>query len=345
MKKIVSSIGLLLGMLLLGPLSHAGMGVTVINKADSKAPITVFYPSSNPEASVQRAVFNIQAAVDGTPVQGNRRLIVFSHGSGGSPWPMSDLARTLVEAGFVVAMPEHEGDNYHDTHLQGPSTWKIRPSEISAAIDSLQRDPRFTSLIDFNHVGAYGSSAGGLTVLTLAGGQWSPANFKRFCSENMKENFPACMGLIFTLHGDMWDGLKIAIARIAHTLLFSDETMQSHNDPRIKAVVASMPMAAPLNMASMAKPRVAVGLIQADLDAWLAPRFHVGALRAVCSNCTLVADMPSAGHGSLLSPWPKELAQSITPMLVDPPNFLRSDVEVVYRKISQFFVEKLFVGQ
>ena len=258
---------------------------------------------------------------------------------------MSDLARSLVEVGFVVAVPEHDGDNYHDMHLQGPRTWKIRPSEMSAAIDSLQRDPRFASLIDFNQVGAYGSSAGGLKVLTLAGGQWSPANFKRFCSANMKENFPACMGLIFTLHGDMWDSLKIAVARIAHSLLFNDETMQSHNDPRIKAIIASMTMAAPLDMVSMTKPRIAVGLIQADLDAWLAPRYHVGALRAGCGNCTIVADMPSAGHGSLLSPWPKALAQSITPMLVDPPNFPRSEVDAVYKKISQFFVEKLFVGQ
>lgn len=341
MKKMI----VLISILLLGPLSHAAMGVTVINPADSKAPITVFYPSSSAETSIQRAVFNIQAAWQGQPVLGNRRLIVFAHGSGGSPWPMSDLARSLVDAGFVVAIPEHEGDNYHDTHLQGPSSWKLRPGEISLAIDTLQRDPRFGGLIDFNQVGAYGTSAGGLTVLTLAGGQWSPANFKRYCSAHMQESFPACMGLIFTLRGDMWDGLKIALSRIAHSLVFNDETLQKHDDPRIKAVIASMPMAVPLDMASMVKPRIPVGLIQADLDTWLTPRFHVGALRTVCTSCQTIAHMTTAGHGSLLSPWPQDLAQSLTPMLADPPLFNRAELPLVYKRMADFFSAQLLVGQ
>lgn len=341
MKKLFTSICILF----FSYLSHAAMGVTVINDAYNKAPITIFYPSSTPETPIQRAVFNIQGAWQGMPMLGNKRLIVFSHGSGGSPWPMSDLARSLVDASFVVAMPEHEGDNFHDMHLQGPRTWKIRPQEISQTIDAIQHDPRFASLIDFNQVGAYGSSAGGLTVLTLAGGQWSPANFQRHCSIHMQQDFPACMGLIFTLHGDMWDNLKITVARIAHKLLFSDETLQSHHDPRIKAVIASMPMAAPLDMASLAKPRIAVGLIQADLDAWLTPAFHIGAVRAVCTTCQTIADMSTAGHGSLLSPWPQELAQSITPMLVDPPNFDRAELPVVYKRMADFFSTQLLVGQ
>lgn len=82
-------------LLVLGPLSHAAMGLTVINNADNKAPITLFYPSSSPESSVQRAVFQIQAAWQGQPVLGNRRLIVFSHGSGGPPWPQ-DLAQSVT---------------------------------------------------------------------------------------------------------------------------------------------------------------------------------------------------------------------------------------------------------
>jgi predicted dienelactone hydrolase len=46
--------------------------------------------------------------------------VVISHGSPASPWVHSDLARTLVEAGFVVAMPEHFADNYKNDSEPGP---------------------------------------------------------------------------------------------------------------------------------------------------------------------------------------------------------------------------------
>ena len=54
----------------------------------------------------------MEAAVDGATLPGNRRPVVISHGSPASPWVYFDLARTLVERGFVVAMPEHFADNY-----------------------------------------------------------------------------------------------------------------------------------------------------------------------------------------------------------------------------------------
>jgi hypothetical protein len=43
-----------------------------------------------------------------------------TQGSPASPCVYSDLARTLVEAGFVVAMPEHLADNYKDDSEPGP---------------------------------------------------------------------------------------------------------------------------------------------------------------------------------------------------------------------------------
>src|SRR5439155_23537293 len=122
--------------------AQAAVGVTEIASKDGD-PVTVFYPSSAEEKPLKRGPFTLNFASQGAPLRGNKRLIIVSHGSGGSPWPHSDLARALVESGFVVAVPEHRGDNYKDLSATGPESWKRRPAEVSRAIDAVGQDPRF----------------------------------------------------------------------------------------------------------------------------------------------------------------------------------------------------------
>jgi predicted dienelactone hydrolase len=341
MKKLCSFIAISL----LTLTSHASVGLDTLQLPGSLHPVTVFYPSNSATASLQRGPFTLELAWQGQVVQDNGRLVVFSHGSGGSPWPLADLAHSLVYAGFVVATPEHEGDNYKDQSKVGPETWKLRPREMSQAIDTVQADPRFAQRIDFQQVGVYGTSAGGLTALTLAGGRWSPANFMRHCLAHIEEDFHACVGLAARLHGNFWDTITLAFARMAHRSRFNDETWNSHYDPRIKAVIASVPMAVPLDIASLAQPRTAVALVQAEQDAWLAPRFHSQVVLAACASCANIPNLPLAAHGTLFSPWPQDLAQSITPMLVDPPGFNRADIPIVYARMVQFFKDKLSAAQ
>jgi predicted dienelactone hydrolase len=336
------AIALCLALSMPGAAATPTMGLTVVDGHDGKDPVTVFYPSSAPSRPVTRGPFTLDVAWQGAPRVGNRRLVVISHGSGGAPWPFADLARTLVSAGFVVAVPEHDGDNYRDQRLVGPESWKRRPGEVIAAIDTLASDARFGPILDTDRVGVYGTSAGGLTALTLAGARWSPANFMRHCLAHMRDDFPGCVGLITTLRGNVLDTVKLAVARWVHRLRFNDETLYGLTDARVTAVIASVPMATPIDMGSMAHPRAAVGLIEARQDHWLAPRFHIDAVRAACASCELLADMPNAGHGSLFSPWPAALARSLTPLLVDPPGFAREEeLPVVYGDITAFFARHL----
>ena len=324
--------------------AQATMGMVVVDAHNGKGPITVFYPSNTPGNPLKRGPFTLDVAREGSFQAGNRRLVVISHGSGGSPWPFADLARILVNSGFVVALPEHDGDNYHDQRLVGPETWKLRPGEVSAAIDTLKSDVRFGPMLDLDRVGVYGTSAGGLTALTLAGARWSPANFMRHCLAHMEDDFPACVGLATSLRGNFLDPVKLTLARWVHRVRFDDETWYSHTDPRIQAVIASVPMAAPIAMGSMAQPRAAVGLMIAGEDQWLAPRYHVEAVRAACAACEVLADIPNAGHGSFFSPSSADLAQSLTPILVDPPGFARRDLPAVYEKMARFFSRHLAAG-
>ena len=328
-----------------GPAVAMTMGMTVLSSTAGGGSVTVFYPAIGAAAEVKRGPFTLQLAQGSAPVSGDQRLVVFSHGSGGAPWPMVDLARSFINAGYVVAMPEHTGDNYKDMHKVGPASWKLRPGEVSQAIDAVQQDRRFAGLIDFDRVGVYGTSAGGLTALVLAGGKWSPANFKRYCASHMVDDFPACVGLAAQLKGNWGDAIKVTLARWVHRFYFGDETLYGHQDPRIKAVLAAVPTAAPIDLTTLAKPAVATGLIGAGRDLWLAPEHHVRAIQAVCTVCTMVLDLPEAGHGSLLSPWPQGLAQILTPLLVDPPGFVRDDLPLHYKKMVAFFTAPLQLAQ
>jgi predicted dienelactone hydrolase len=325
--------------------AQAAVGLTVLPSTEERGPVTVFYPSSTPAVAFVRGPFTLNVALEASPSLGNHRLVIFSHGSGGSPWPMADFAASLVDAGFVVAMPEHAGDNYKDKSKVGPKTWKLRPHEVSQAIDAVQADARFTGLVDFTQVGVYGTSAGGLTALTLAGARWSPANFMRHCLAHMQEDFPACVGLITSLKGNWLDPVKLTVARWVHRLYFNDETWQSHTDPRVRAVIASVPIAAYIDMASIARPRIAVGLVQSAFDPWLTPRFHSNKVQSACASCVDIPNLPHSGHGTLMSPWPQELAQSLTPLLADPPGFDRRQLPIVYSRMGAFFKDKLSIAQ
>ncbi|MGE6494970.1 alpha/beta hydrolase family protein [Cupriavidus metallidurans] len=327
--------GLLLA--LLCGIAHASMGLTELPASGDDGPVTVYYPSNDASHPVKRGRFLLDVAVEGHPVAGNGRLIVISHGSGGAPWVHADLARNLVDAGYIVAMPLHKADNYLDSSDPGPDSWTIRPAEVSRAIDSMGRDARFASMLRLDKVGMFGISAGGHTALSLAGGRWSPARFMQHCDAHIAEDFQTCVGLITRLTGGPLDGVKEWVAlRVIHHR-FDDDTPRATSDPRIAAVVAGVPAAADFDMDSLARPAVPLGLVTAEQDRWLIPRFHADRVLAVCQTCEHVADMPTGGHGALLSPHPPGLTGLLGDLLNDPPGFDRAEVAEVHRKIVAFF--------
>lgn len=323
--------------------AQAGVGLSEIPGLQGDGPVTVYYPTAAEEESHRIGPFALRLAREASPARGNDRLVVISHGSGGSPWVHADLARALVEAGFVVAMPEHRGDSYKDHSEPGPESWKRRPAEVSRAIDAISRDARFGPMLTVDKVGVYGTSAGGHTALTLAGGRWSPAAYRDHCEARIAEDFSSCVGYLTRLHGNFLDGIKksVALAVIRHR--FQDATWQTHTDVRVQAAVASVPFAADFDMASFAKPRIPLGLVTVGKDINQIPRFHSGAVLAACKRCEQVADLPEAGHGALLSPLPPmELLGSVErELLGDPPGFDRGVLPQVDRRIVDFFKRHL----
>lgn len=320
--------------------ARAGVGVMQLPAHGEDGPVTVFYPTDAAEQPVRRGPFTLSLAEGAAPARGNGRLVVVSHGSGGSAWPHSDLARALVAAGFTVAVPLHHGDNARDPSRPGPESWKRRPGEVSRAIDAVGREPALSGVLTLDRVGMYGMSAGGHTALSLAGGRWSPALFRRHCEANIGEDFPACVGLLTRLKDDGFDGVRRTVAVTAIRLMFRDDVWQTHEDPRIRAVVAAVPFAADFDAGSLATPRVPLGLVTAARDKWLAPRFHSDAILAACRpRCTLVGELPDGGHGALLSPAPPAdvLPPIAADLLGDPPGFDRAQLPALDQRIAAFF--------
>ena len=322
--------------------AEASVGLIEIPDKGGAGVVTIYYPSTGEAKTVRRGPFTFEFAWQGAPARGNGRLVVISHGSGGSPWVHANLARTLVADGFVVAMPEHRGDNYKDHSTPGPESWKQRPIEVSRTIDVVSQDARFQPLLALDRVGMYGMSAGGHTALSLAGGRWSPALFTHHCEAHIADDFQACVGLATSLRGNFLDGTKETLALWVIRYRFSDTTWQTHTDPRIAAIVAAVPYAADFNMTSLAAPRVPLALVTARHDQWLVPRFHGDAVLAACASCERLADFATGGHGALLSPLPPGLTGILGDLLNGPPGFDRAaECPIVDRKISAFFRKRL----
>jgi predicted dienelactone hydrolase len=306
--------------------------------------ITIFYATAAQEQTVTRGPFVLSLAQRAAPaVKPQSPVIVISHGSGGGAIPWIDLARQLVQAGFVVAVPKHSGDNSEDQTDVGPASWRKRPLELSATLDALAAQPLWSGLLDVQRAGVFGMSAGGHTALVLAGGVWSELRYGDHCRKNLEQDFNTCVGLMMHLSGRPTDALKLAGAKAVLAVRNTDPAPLSHADSRFKAAVASVPMAAPFAPETLAQPRIPLGFMRAELDTWLHPKFHSDAITAQClprQSCTMISDWPKGGHGSPLSPWPPELAKSISPLMADPPGFDRAAaVPKAYADVVAFFLK------
>ncbi|QSI78526.1 alpha/beta hydrolase family protein [Niveibacterium microcysteis] len=329
------------GALMLPSVTLAAVGLSELPATSASGPLTLLYPSRTEAHALERAGFHLQAAVDGPPDTGNGKLIAISHGSPAPVWVYFDLARALVEAGYVVVLPEHAGDNPRDGSAVGLESWKRRPQEVSAAIDRVATDARFARTLDFAHVGVYGMSAGGLTALSLVGGRWSPARLKAHCERHITEDFHACAGPAMSLDGGAFDGLKRWVVGTVLAWKLDDAQAYGGRDPRVAAAVVDVPFAAHFDPQSLREISVPVGIISAQRDRWLNPRYHSEQVLQHCPRCSRLLDLPTGGHGALLSPLP-DAAAAAGSLVADPPDFDRPhEVPRINAAIVDFFKQNL----
>ncbi len=323
------------------PLVHAQTGM--LELAGAAMPITVVYPTAA-TASVQNlGPFQIKAALGAAPARGNGRLIVLSHGAGGSAITSFDLASQLAAAGFVVASPEHQGDNWRDQKQSGPDSWKLRPVEVSKTIDAVMADPRFAPLLDASKVGVHGMSAGGVSALAQAGGQWSMASLMRHCGANLKADAGFCLFGLRSAEAREQRAQSYAVTSNLPAFLETLSGGPTQRDTRVAAVALSVPVAAIFTDASLAAIRIPVGIVEATADDVLLPRFHSDRVLQLCGSCKKIDSLAGGNHFDVLSPWPEAVARPMAGLGggAFDSKFDRTRLPASYLRIATFFQSHL----
>lgn len=339
------------------------VGLRQIQSGDM--PITLVYPTAAAAQAFTQGAFTLQVASNAAPLpvpssatSGKRTLIVLSHGTAGSALPDHTLAATLARAGFVVAQPEHRGDNWQDFSHAGPESWKTRPQDVSETIDAVARDPALAPLVDTRRVGVHGMSAGGVTGLVLAGAQWRMLNLVQHCAQNLEADIGFCLnGLAAHPTVQLLRKSQFAMGRMLTETTVPGSFKTLHGgaspststdprpDPRVVAVSLAVPVGAIFTAESLARIRIPVALSTSGNDGVLLPRFHSLHVLQHCKTCTTLSDHPLAGHFDWLSPWPTNVAQTVaaTQMRGGFPNPAFTDAvrQKAFDQIALFFKQQL----
>ncbi|PHV08670.1 alpha/beta hydrolase [Janthinobacterium sp. BJB412] len=134
-------------------------------------PLLLLYPTDAAEAPLAFGPYEIAAAADAAPLPGQYPLLLLSHGGGGTPLAYRELALFLARSGYIVALPEHAGNNRHDNALENSDENLLRrPRHLQLSIDAVLADAHLAPHVRPGGVGVIGHSMGGYSALALAGG-------------------------------------------------------------------------------------------------------------------------------------------------------------------------------
>jgi predicted dienelactone hydrolase len=208
--------------------------------------------------------FALNVAIASKPIDRVKALILLSHGVGGSELGHSAIAQTLARNGYLVAAMRHPGDNWQDQSMLEKSPERYfdeRPRQASRVIDSILADPTWKNRIASDgrgpQVGALGHSAGGYSVLALAGAKPDLSRLRKHCLTEFSED-PIFCGM--SRSGDAPPPLTTSTTSL--------------KDERVRAVVAMAPAGVLLTADSLAMVQTAAMIYEAELDSFLVPRFH-----------------------------------------------------------------------
>ncbi len=278
--------------------------------------VALYYPTQAPARAIPMGPFTPTVAVGATPESKLKGLIVLSHGTGGSELGHSRLAEGLARAGYLVAALRHPGDNWQDRALlsDGAETYfRERPRQASRVIDALLSDPQWKDRIGRDargpRVGAVGHSAGGYTVLALAGGQPDVSRLATHCAVEQADD------PIFCRTGRTGEPSAVVSA--------TPRASEPLTDPRVRAVVALAPVGVVFTAQSLAAIQLPVAVYEAELDRWLVPRFHTGWIARNLPGAELHR-VPKAWHFAFMDAPSMAIATDDGDIRADPPGFDRS---------------------
>jgi len=258
-----------------------------LNSSGKPIQIALYYPTQDASKPIPMGPFTPKVAINGKPDAKVKGLIVLSHGTGGSELGHTSLAEALAKNGYLVAAIRHPGDNWQDQSLLNTSNsfFIERPHQVSRVIDTILSDPewqaRITSDAKGPRIGALGHSAGGYTVLALAGGIPERSRIKDHCKTASDDPIFCGMGRSGSGSGAQ------------------EKQSEDVSDSRVRAVAALAPLGVVFSASSLAAIKVPTIIYAGEKDTFLVPRYHAQWIKQNLAQADYHL-VPNAGHFAFL---------------------------------------------
>lgn len=315
---------------------HAGYRTLTI-AGDAPTTVALFYPTAAADRVVPMGPW-LPVVAPGAPVSDGKfkGLILISHGTGGTELNHHNLGTRLARDGYLVAAVRHAGDNWQDRSLVTSGRYfSERPLQISRVLDALLASPEWGARIPVERIGAVGHSAGGYSVLALAGAQADARRSAQHC-RTAKDDPGYCA----LAKGSAITEVAVAQSASAASAVAPDARPVSVPDRRIRAVVAMAPMAVVFTPESLAEITVPVRVIMAEHDMVLNGRYHGGYV--VASQARFQAStVAGAGHFAFMAQPTFPLPSAAGDAAANPVGFDRAafllDLE---NQVAGFFADQ-----
>ena len=292
------------------------------SRADGQpAHFALYYPTPDAARVIPMGPFPQTVAINGAPAPTVKGLIVISHGTASTETGLATLAQALARNGYLVASVEHVGDTWQDQSMRATPVryFAERPRQASRVIDTLLADPLWRARIANGAdgqplIGALGHSAGGYTVLALAGGKPVLSRLRTHCELEAALD-PVLCKLSSSIGG--------ASAPAGAAADGQEEPVQA--DTRVRAVMALAPMGVAFSAQSLAAITVPVAIYAGEKDTFLVPRFHAQwVMQNMHGASTTLQVVPNAGHYAFMNTPTMDLPSPDGSVAGDPPGFDRA---------------------
>ncbi|WP_286791976.1 alpha/beta fold hydrolase [Thalassospira sp. UBA4513] len=297
-------------------------------------PLAIWYPATAPESSV-RHMGVVSSAARGAAFadDGPFPIVLFSHGSEGHRFNQFWLAEYLARRGYIVAAPQHHGDNYLDaSEARQLAIIERRPQEMRLALDLLLAHDEIGPQIDQDKIYALGHSAGGATVLKLAGWDFDAKAWQDYCEINADKDHVICQ------HAPSDDHLD----RLHNVY---GGPVVSERDDRIAAIIAIAPaFGVAATDAGLSDIDIPMLFVEADTDEILHEHVNAAHFRKLLRGRAKFVKVKGAGHYSFLPKCTPYIAENFGYLCRD----FGQDRDTIHRTVEQVihrFLDKVKTGE